>query len=217
MTLVDEICRIICSGKRGAIPANLARILDRLDFDLDLEAWLDLMRAAGSFLGGAFSRTAARTREAIRRGARWIVDGTRGLYREPEPTAKSVDAGTPPAISAAADRPPGTRRPSTENGPGVVSNLPANAEGRPHRAGFPRSGERDRSLARGGRIGRMSKISQDLMSKISQDVSPQDLSGFLFNPSLFQPLAECVEHVRQGRPSSRDVLDIDVITRLKDA
>jgi len=85
LTLVDETGRIIRSGKRGAIPAHLAPILERLDLDLD--AWLDLMRSAGSFLGGAFGRAAARAREAIRRGARWIVDVTRGLYREPEPTA----------------------------------------------------------------------------------------------------------------------------------
>ena len=74
LILVDETGRIIRSGKRGAIPAHLAPILERLDLDLD--AWLDLMRSAGSFLGGAFGRAAARAREAIRRGARWIVDVT---------------------------------------------------------------------------------------------------------------------------------------------
>ena len=78
LTLVDETGRIIRSGKRGAIPAHLAPILDRLDLELD--AWLDLMRGAGSFLGGAFGRAAERAREAIRRGARWIVDAW-GLSR----------------------------------------------------------------------------------------------------------------------------------------
>ena len=85
LTLVDETGRIVRSEKRGSIPADLAPILDRLDLDLD--AWLDLMRAAGSFLSSAVGRAAARAREAIRRGARWIVDSTRGLHREPEPTA----------------------------------------------------------------------------------------------------------------------------------
>jgi len=84
LTLVDETGRIVRSGKRGAIPAHLAPILDRLN--LDLNAWMDLMRNAGSFIGGAFGHLAARAHEAIRRGAKWIVDITRGLYREPELT-----------------------------------------------------------------------------------------------------------------------------------
>lgn len=85
LTLVDETGRIVRSGKRGAIPAHLAPILERLNLDLD--AWMNLMRAAGSFLGGAFGHLAARAREAIRRGTKWIVDVTRGLYRQPEPTS----------------------------------------------------------------------------------------------------------------------------------
>jgi REP element-mobilizing transposase RayT len=83
LTLVDETGRIIRSGRRGAIPARLAPILDRLQLDLD--AWLDLMRRGGSFLGGAFGHLAERTSEAIRRGVKWIVDITCGLYRDPEP------------------------------------------------------------------------------------------------------------------------------------
>lgn len=85
LTLVDETGRIVRSGKRGAIPARLAPILDRLQLDLD--AWLDLMRRGGSFLGGAFGHLAARAAEAIRRGTKWIVDITCGLYRDPEPRA----------------------------------------------------------------------------------------------------------------------------------
>jgi hypothetical protein len=81
LTLVDETGRIVRTGKRGAIPAHLAPILDRLQLDLD--AWLDLMANRGSFRGGAFGALAARAAEALRRGARWIVDITRGLYREP--------------------------------------------------------------------------------------------------------------------------------------
>jgi len=85
VTLVDETGRIVRSGKRGAIPAHLAPVLDRLNLDLD--AWMDLMRHAGSFCGGAFGHLAARVREALRRGTKWIVDVTRGLYREPELTS----------------------------------------------------------------------------------------------------------------------------------
>jgi len=85
LTLVDETGRIVRSGKRGAIPAHLAPILDRLT--LDLNAWMDLMHRAGSFCGGAFGHIAARAREAMRRGTKWIVDITRGLYREPELTS----------------------------------------------------------------------------------------------------------------------------------
>ena len=84
LTLVDETGRIVRSGKRGAIPAHLAPILDRLNLDLD--AWMELMRTPRSFLGGAFGHIAARTREALRRGTKWLVDVTRGLYREPRPT-----------------------------------------------------------------------------------------------------------------------------------
>ena len=63
----------------------LSPILDRLNLDID--AWMELMRNAGSFLGGAFGHLAARAREAFRRGAKWIVDVTHGLYREPELTS----------------------------------------------------------------------------------------------------------------------------------
>ena len=87
LTLVDQTGRVVTSGKRGAIPAHLAPILDRLRLDLD--AWLSLMERGGSFRGGAFGHFAARAAEALRRGAKWIVDITRGLYREPEPQPDS--------------------------------------------------------------------------------------------------------------------------------
>jgi len=73
------------ASSAAASAGPFAPILNRLDLDLD--AWLGLMSAAGSFIGGAFGRAAARAREVIRRGASWIVDVTRRLYREPEPTA----------------------------------------------------------------------------------------------------------------------------------
>ena len=83
LTLVDHTGRIVRSGKRGAIPAHLAPILDRLN--LDLSAWLELMHRGGSFHGGAFGHLASRTTEALRRGVKWMVDVTRGLYRSPVP------------------------------------------------------------------------------------------------------------------------------------
>ena len=81
LTLVDHTGRIVRSDKRGAISAHLAPILNRLN--LDLTAWLDLMHSGGSFHGGAFGHLAARTTEALRRGVKWVVDVTHGLYRSP--------------------------------------------------------------------------------------------------------------------------------------
>jgi len=78
LTLVDETGRCVRGGKRGAIPQRLVPILERLN--LDLAAWIELMHHAGSFHGSAFGSVAARAREAVRRGARWIVDVTCGLY-----------------------------------------------------------------------------------------------------------------------------------------
>ena len=87
LTLVDTTGRIVRSDKRGAIPANLAPILDRLHINLD--AWLSLMRSSGHFGLGSFGALASRAREALRRGAKWIIDTTAGLYRDdttpPEP------------------------------------------------------------------------------------------------------------------------------------
>ncbi|MBN8523813.1 MAG: transposase [Planctomycetes bacterium] len=85
LTLVDETGRIVRDGKRGMIPAHLAPILDRLRIDLD--AWLSLMRSGGHFGIGSFGALASRAREALRRGARWIIDITAGLYRDDDPPA----------------------------------------------------------------------------------------------------------------------------------
>ena len=80
LTLVDETGRLVRGDKRGAIPAHLAPILDRLRIDLD--AWLALMRSSGHFGCGSFDALASRAREALRRGAKWIIDTTAGLYRD---------------------------------------------------------------------------------------------------------------------------------------
>jgi hypothetical protein len=80
LTLVDVTGRLVRGDKRGAIPAHLAPILDRLRIDLD--AWLALMRSSGHFGIGSFGALASRVREALRRGAKWIVNTTAGLYRD---------------------------------------------------------------------------------------------------------------------------------------
>ena len=83
LTLVDETGRIV---REGAIPADLAPILDRLHINLD--AWMSLMRSGGHFGLGSFGALASRAREALRRGSKWIIDTTAGLYRDdlpPEP------------------------------------------------------------------------------------------------------------------------------------
>jgi REP element-mobilizing transposase RayT len=85
LTLVDETGRIVREGKRGAIPAHLAPILDRLQLDLD--AWLSLMQHGGAFGFGSFGALASRLAEAARRGAKWIIDTTAGLYRTDRPPA----------------------------------------------------------------------------------------------------------------------------------
>ena len=86
LTLVDETGRIVRGDKRSAIPAHLAPILDRLRIDLD--AWLSLMRSGGHFGLGSFGALASRAREALRRGAKWIIDTTAGLYACDKPSAE---------------------------------------------------------------------------------------------------------------------------------
>jgi REP element-mobilizing transposase RayT len=83
LTLVDETGRLVREGKRGAIPAHLAPILDRLQLDLD--AWMGLMRHGGAFGFGSFGAMASRLAEAARRGAKWIINTTAGLYRADRP------------------------------------------------------------------------------------------------------------------------------------
>ena len=70
LTLVDTTGRVLIGGKRGAIPAELAPILQRLDIDLD--NWLNCMFGYRQFLGAAVGRWASRATEAGRRGLRWL-------------------------------------------------------------------------------------------------------------------------------------------------
>ncbi|TVR09285.1 MAG: hypothetical protein EA401_13105, partial [Planctomycetota bacterium] len=78
LELVDATGRCLASGKRGTIPAHLAPILERLDISVD--RWLISVCGIGHFLGTAIGSAAARAKEALRRGGRWIVDKA-GFYR----------------------------------------------------------------------------------------------------------------------------------------
>ncbi|MBA3845310.1 MAG: transposase [Planctomycetes bacterium] len=78
LELVDTTGRIVLSGKRGAIPAELAPILARLE--IDAEQWIDAMMNGGRFLGSAIGSAVARAGEAVRRGVKWVVDRLR-LHR----------------------------------------------------------------------------------------------------------------------------------------
>ncbi len=78
LELVDQTGRIVRSGKRGAIPAELAPILARLE--IDAEHWIDAMMNRGRFLGSAIGSAVARAGEAARRGVKWVVDRLR-LHR----------------------------------------------------------------------------------------------------------------------------------------
>ncbi|MBA3939187.1 MAG: hypothetical protein H0X38_17200 [Planctomycetes bacterium] len=83
LDLVDQTGRIVRSGKRGAIPAHLAPILERLE--IDAEAWIDIMMHGGRFLGTAIGSAVARAHEAVRRGMRWVADRLK-LHRHPTAT-----------------------------------------------------------------------------------------------------------------------------------
>jgi putative transposase len=90
LTLVDLTGRIVRADKRGAIPPDLAPILERLHLDLD--AWLGLMRSGGHIGLGTFGSLASRAHEALRRGAKWIINTTAGIYRDDRPLAKPSTA-----------------------------------------------------------------------------------------------------------------------------
>ena len=71
LTLVDATGRLLKQGKRGAIPAELAPILSRLD--LTVEAWLETMLGWRMFaFSSALGHAATRASEATRRGLGWI-------------------------------------------------------------------------------------------------------------------------------------------------
>lgn len=86
--LVDATGRIVRSDKRGAIPADLLPILQRLDIQVD--DWIAAMRRGGRFVGAAIGSYAARAAEAARRGVKWIRNTLPELFGgrpPPEPAS----------------------------------------------------------------------------------------------------------------------------------
>jgi putative transposase len=83
LELVDATGRIIRGDKRGAIPAHLLPILERLD--LDVHAWVKLMKSHGRFIGTAIGHYAARAKEAAKRGMRWICNTIPELFADRPP------------------------------------------------------------------------------------------------------------------------------------
>jgi hypothetical protein len=71
LRLLDATGRLLRTGKRGAIPAELAPILARLELSVD--AWLATMLGWRMFgFSSALGTAAARSAEATRRGLAWI-------------------------------------------------------------------------------------------------------------------------------------------------
>jgi len=70
LTLVDVSGRYLREGKRGAIPAELAPILARLD--LKVEDWLATMLGWRQMTGRALGMVASRAVEAARCGLDWV-------------------------------------------------------------------------------------------------------------------------------------------------
>lgn len=69
VALLDATGRIIREGKRGAIPAHLAPILDRLGINRSL--WIDLVTKFDSYFGHIVGRAAQVLERARQAGRRW--------------------------------------------------------------------------------------------------------------------------------------------------
>ena len=72
LTLVDATGRAVRAGSAGAVAAHLRPILKRLEIDHEL--WSRSMRDPGRRFGTAVGSAGQLTREAVRRGSRWIVN-----------------------------------------------------------------------------------------------------------------------------------------------
>jgi hypothetical protein len=73
LTLLDATGRFLKAGKRGAIPAELAPILSRLDLSVD--AWLATMLGWRMFaFTSALGHAKVCADEAAKRGLQWIVE-----------------------------------------------------------------------------------------------------------------------------------------------
>ena len=71
LRLVDATGRMARAGKRGAVPAALRPILQRLEIDVD--RWRSTMRGARRMFGTAIGHASSIAEEAARRGTRWVV------------------------------------------------------------------------------------------------------------------------------------------------
>ncbi|TVR44484.1 MAG: transposase [Planctomycetota bacterium] len=72
LRLVDGVGRFCRSDKRGAIPSEVAGILQRLDGDLVPADWLHSMLRPQSLAGSALGKLGALAVEAQRRGMQWL-------------------------------------------------------------------------------------------------------------------------------------------------
>ncbi len=88
LQLVDQTGRHLAAGKRGAIPTELAPILDRLAIDHD--NWFETMKEPKNFLGTAVGTIAQLAAEAKRLGLKWIANKT-GLHQPRRSFAPASD------------------------------------------------------------------------------------------------------------------------------
>ena len=85
ITLVDLTGRIIRSDKRGAIPAELKPILDRLD--IAVADWIKIMTGWRQFLGRLIGSAATRINAASHYGLNWIQNRCALFGPKPKPKA----------------------------------------------------------------------------------------------------------------------------------
>ena len=81
--IVDETGRILRDGKRGSIDKSLQPILERLQ--VQAQNWITCMNSATQFTGTAIGKRISRSREAIERGLRCLMNKT-ALYGDDPPT-----------------------------------------------------------------------------------------------------------------------------------
>ena len=70
LQLLDWTGRQVRADKRGAIPAELAPILERLQ--VSTNCWVDLVAGFGRWFRRAVGRPSSMTEESQRRGCRWL-------------------------------------------------------------------------------------------------------------------------------------------------
>ena len=86
LKLVDGVGRCCRGDKRGAIPADLTAILQRLDGDLEPAGWVNSMLTPCALGGSALGKVASMATEAQRRGLKWLQDRCRLFSPAPRTT-----------------------------------------------------------------------------------------------------------------------------------